>query len=684
MRSRLPSIQRHILFSIILVLLILTATLSVAFGLVLYRNIQSELQERLDKALRVAWQEYESGQQQTLSNMTYLARMNQFTEILEAGDATRLRPLLHQLPNVDFAAFIGPDGTVLAHTNSGQEGSTGPLSPMAVDVVRQGNPQISTEKLSAAVIEGQAPSQASRTYVSIQGGDGEVVSNGLVQVVIYPVVINGHREGALMAGTLLNNTTHIQQAVSTWMPNSYMSISCEGVRVSSNILTEIGPLKVGGRQTQELIRAVGRGERYFGFVPLETERHYVASDPIRNGAGYVIGALSIGMPPSGFAGLQRDAVLAILGSAALSLILAVGIAQIGARKLSEPIVWLAAMTQKLANATDAHGYDLTLAECEEKSPPLYSLESTELHQAFIMMARDLRRRCQETTDYLERLERDRETLQTLTRQLTEGKGQLEQKVEERTRELTQAVEELQQVNTMKTQFLATMSHELRTPLNSVIGFSEMLVDELAGPVNQRQREYLNNVLAAAQHLLELINDMLNLSRIERGKLVLDWQEVLVGDVVTAVQTMVCNQAVAAGLALTTEVAPAIPPLWADPTRMKEVLYNLLSNAIKFTPVGGKIWVRAWAEEQEVFLQVEDTGIGMKLEDQQAVFNEFVQAEGAYQRRFEGAGLGLPLAKKLVELHGGQISLTSQLGQGTTVTVRLPVGHLQEEVGNHAS
>jgi signal transduction histidine kinase len=163
---------------------------------------------------------------------------------------------------------------------------------------------------------------------------------------------------------------------------------------------------------------------------------------------------------------------------------------------------------------------------------------------------------------------------------------------------------------------------------------------------------------------------------------LNLQEVALADVAVAAQTMFSRQAEEAGLALRVDVPSDLPLLRADPIRLKEVLCNLISNAIKFTPQGS-IRVRAWAEAGEVVVEVEDTGIGIKPEDQEVIFDEFVQAESAYHRRFEGAGLGLPLSKKLVELHRGRISLESALGQGTRVRVYLPCLSESAEGMEHA-
>lgn len=232
--------------------------------------------------------------------------------------------------------------------------------------------------------------------------------------------------------------------------------------------------------------------------------------------------------------------------------------------------------------------------------------------------------------------------------------------------------ELKALNTLKTQFLANMSHELRTPLNSIIGFSEMLYDELYGPLNATQKEYLEIILSSARHLLQIISDILDLSRIEQGKITLSKQEVSLAELVHSVESIIRPQAENRRLSLLTLLPGSLPTVSVDPTRIKQVLYNLLSNAVKFTPPGGTITIKADCNKQEVAVTVEDTGIGIKKEDQARVFDEFYQAESLYEKKFEGVGLGLPLSKRLIELHNGRIELESAVGKGTKVTFYLPL------------
>lgn len=240
-------------------------------------------------------------------------------------------------------------------------------------------------------------------------------------------------------------------------------------------------------------------------------------------------------------------------------------------------------------------------------------------------------------------------------------------------ELRVSKEQAELANRTKSEFLANMSHELRTPLNAVIGFSDMLCGQPYGPIgHERYLGYSADIKAAGVHLLGVINDILDLSKIDAGKVILNEEEMDASDVVQSCFALVGERATAGGVELNWEVAENLPPIYADERRFKQIMINLLSNAIKFTQAGGSVTVKAWARPEAGFvLQVVDTGIGMALEDIPAALTPFRQLDSDLNRRFEGTGLGLPLTKSLVEMHGGSFDLQSKVGVGTTVTIRFP-------------
>src|SRR5499427_4906980 len=256
---------------------------------------------------------------------------------------------------------------------------------------------------------------------------------------------------------------------------------------------------------------------------------------------------------------------------------------------------------------------------------------------------------------------------------------LEAKVQERTEALRLQQQELQQVNTRlevanrhKSEFLANMSHELRTPLNAIIGFSEVLLEKMFGDVNERQEEYLNDILSSGQHLLSLINDILDLAKVEAGKMELelsmfDLRHVLEGSLV-----MIKERALAHGLTLSLDMVDDLSVITGDERKVKQILFNLLSNAVKFTPDKGKVGIVAKRTDAAVQIAVWDTGVGIAPEDQQRIFEEFQQVGRGLAGKTEGTGLGLALTKRFVELHGGTMWVESTLGSGSTFTFTLPI------------
>ena len=223
----------------------------------------------------------------------------------------------------------------------------------------------------------------------------------------------------------------------------------------------------------------------------------------------------------------------------------------------------------------------------------------------------------------------------------------------------------------KSEFLASMSHELRTPLNAIIGFSDVLLQGMFGETNDKQTEYLRDILASGQHLLSLINDILDLSKIEAGRMDLDLSPF---DLPTAIDDAILlmrERAARRGIALERHVDERLGEINADQRKVKQVLLNLLSNAVKFTPEGGRIDVRGRLGNGTAEISVTDTGIGIAPEDHDAVFEDFRQV-GAAEKKAEGTGLGLALCRKFVELHGGRIWVSSEEGKGSTFTFTIPV------------
>jgi signal transduction histidine kinase len=280
--------------------------------------------------------------------------------------------------------------------------------------------------------------------------------------------------------------------------------------------------------------------------------------------------------------------------------------------------------------------------------------------------------------------------------LQRARDELELRVKERTAELININEKLRMeiserkrteeqlikakraaeaANRAKSGFLASMSHELRTPLNHIIGFSEVLRDKYFGELNEKQADYVKDILGSGKHLLSLISDILDLSKIEAGKMELELSPVNIKALLEDSLMMFKEKAHEHGIGLDLKIPEEMSELeiQADERKLKQIIFNLFSNATKFTPDGGAITLQADQKDEELIVSVEDTGIGIASEDKEKIFDDFYQVKGGYTDKTPGTGLGLPLTKKLVEMHGGRIWIESEgEGKGSTFSFVIPV------------
>ena len=315
-----------------------------------------------------------------------------------------------------------------------------------------------------------------------------------------------------------------------------------------------------------------------------------------------------------------------------------------------------------AKADLQHAYDGLENRILERTAELQKEigEREQVEEELRLTNRTLRERIDELQEAKIKLERQGENLVLLSDKLRAARDDAEA------------------ANKAKSEFLANISHELRTPLVGIIGFSEIMEDEKLGPMGSPQyREYAGDIHQAGQHLLSLINNLLNLSKIESGKEELVEYEIDVGGIIANTVRLLHPQIEENHLVVECDMHPDMPKLVADEGKVKQILINLLGNAIKFTGEGGRIAIKAWARgDSGCVIQIADSGIGIAPQDIPKALAQFGQVDGVFNRKYEGTGLGLPLAKALVELHGGVLDLQSEVGVGTTVTIRFPVWRLQ--------
>jgi PAS domain S-box-containing protein len=245
-------------------------------------------------------------------------------------------------------------------------------------------------------------------------------------------------------------------------------------------------------------------------------------------------------------------------------------------------------------------------------------------------------------------------------------------VTERKRQMEEENRRMQEASRLKSEFLANMSHELRTPLNAIIGFSELMVNGKVGPLAEEHREYLGDILTSARHLLQLINDVLDLTKVEAGKMEFRTESLDLSKVTQEVKDILRGMAAGKSLSLEVQIDPSLSRVFLDGSKYKQVLYNYLSNAIKFTPEGGRVTVRLSPEAGGLFrLWVEDTGIGIQPGDLHKLFIEFQQLDAGTAKKYAGTGLGLALTKRIVEAQGGRVGVESEPGKGSAFWALLP-------------
>jgi PAS domain S-box-containing protein len=260
------------------------------------------------------------------------------------------------------------------------------------------------------------------------------------------------------------------------------------------------------------------------------------------------------------------------------------------------------------------------------------------------------------------------------RDISEQKLRREEEVRRKSLELEEENRRMQEANRLKSEFLANMSHELRTPLNAIIGFAELMFKGKVGPVAEPHKEYLGDILNSSRHLLQLINDVLDLAKVESGKMEFRPEPVDLGRIVAEVRDILRGLASAKRIRVETDVDASVASAVLDPSKLKQVLYNYLSNALKFTPDDGRVVIRVAREaEQTVRIAVEDSGIGIRPQDTHRLFVEFQQLDAGTAKKYPGTGLGLALTKRIAEAQGGSVGVRSELGRGSTFWVVLPRG-----------
>lgn len=636
---------------------------------IMYKLIDDNITNILDRTLVVARTEYNRFYEKSLHSFSL------FQHNLAQDDLRTLQEFTAHSADFDFWLMVA-DKKIVATNGRADSPFAANLLEIAEICRGTGVPLRSSELSSLAELYGFSLPLGQK-QCTLQPGlqvDDYAKTPVLFQLVALPLLSqSGQIDHIILVGKILNNDNSIAENINALIPGTNSTISVRnGLRISGNIKSASHENYIGKLQQREHIDAVYSGKRFYGQIILEDLNDKIVSEPIVSSKKKIVGALTVGFPYRQYADLKENITFSIALIGFVSFLVALTTNLTLARKGSRPLTQLSALSSEISQP------EKITAEYIENLENIEAAEIAEirdLQKSFIKMASDLYAKNQENAAFLAELSRDKDELHHLTAKLHQTNMELEQRVRERTQDLQRAVRELTELNQMKTKFLSNMSHEIRTPLNSIIGFSDVLDEESFGALNAKQKEYIQIILNSAKHLLDLINDILDMSIIDQGRINLHKQLEKPNELVHSVINVLRAQLDSKQLQLLLCLDESIPAILLDPVRIKQVLYNIVNNAIKFTPAGGTISISSKYEQQQVIMVIRDTGIGIAAEVQEKVFDEFFQAEHSYKKLFAGVGLGLPLSRKLVEMHGGRIMLSSQVGIGTSVTITIPAQFL---------
>lgn len=592
-------------------------------------------------------------------------------EAIADRDEEKLMDCLYFLrrvcPYLSFALFADSSGDRIALLPEMGEGAALLFKNILGEMQASGQQTLKTNTVLPLSGLFGARTEAFKKY-EIRLNDGGFLGQALANLTIAQVGAGGY----LILGEIINNSNYYPGSYSATIDNSFLSISLGDIRVCSNITSPKRTDYLGCPIPDFDGNFEVKADYYYGveYAPIG-DNYYFSYKAIRDYPGDIIGYLGVGIPESDYKLLHKSNRFMIL----LVILISFPIILIGSwlfcNRITRPIVASVNISKRISSGDFSAGDEYPVPEYPRSEPEF-------LVAAINEMAGKLRENKDRLDKYVNELYSKTEEATALSSQLMQLNEQLEAKVDARTIELRQTVTELKKSNMIKSLFLANMSHELRTPLTNNIAASELLLDEIFGTLNEKQAKYIKNILSSSHNLLQLINDILDTAKIEAGKTSVNLGIYRVRELLDEVINIVKNIAEQKDIAVLIDVVPGDLLVTADKILLRQVLYNLLSNAIKFSNPKGRVWLQAEERAVEdilsaaaVYFTVRDEGIGIDKSDLERVFIEFEQVDNSYSREYGGTGLGLPLSRKQVELHGGKLELTSKPGIGTEAVFFIP-------------
>lgn len=650
--------------------------LYVASTHILNKQLQDEEQRYLENSIKIARNQMLARGDEMLKGGRMLSQDTEFVEAVTARNQRQLEEEFARLrltyDYLDFIIVLDKNKKTIA-SFPGNVSSHLPqeLTGLVENVQHNKSPLVSEEVFELEdIFPNHSPEfnkyrikQVDATNLS-QDKFFTKCQAGLVVTPIFSVNSQSDMAGFLIVGNIANNSGYFPTAYSQSVKDSFLAISVEGVRVTSNIRTPKQENYIGSRIPIASNSREGEQYYYFGRVNIDGEVHVFLDQPIYNNQGKPIGMLGVGIPEYKFSDMLATNHNLILIITAISLFVMILFGRYFATRITHPII----LATRFSNLLSKGERDITLPDWVYDS----RTETSVLLRTFHKMAQDLKRSEEQQRIFMDELEQEKRQQQNLAWQLQTMNDELEIKVAARTSALQQVITALKNADVVKSQFLANMSHELRTPLNAIISSAEALQDGLFGFLNEKQTKYIQSIANSGNHLLQLINDILDISKIEAGKMKLSLSTFSVAEVIENSYLLVKSLAYRKNIQVSFTISPTDLLIKADGKKVKQILYNLLSNAVKFTPEQGHVEVAVIGRDEVMQVSIKDNGIGIREEDQERIFCEFEQVDSSYGRQYEGTGLGLPLSKKLVEMHGGHIYLSSKPGKGTEVIFTLPL------------
>ncbi|MGE4589205.1 MAG: ATP-binding protein, partial [Acidaminococcaceae bacterium] len=657
-------------------LIILPMSLLMFFSNFFLNNqIRTEEQKYLNSSLEIVFSDMQKKSSDMLTLCHFFAEDEHIKDYLQQKNSPQLNNNLKRFKNyyhknIDYAIIVDNKNTLLAYVSPNvRYAKNSKIGVLAEKAIQENKTIQTTDIISLDELFPTTSKEYNAYSVKLDekiAGQNQYLRKALVDFTIVPIKEKNNPanvSGALIVADIANGECYFPEYISSRATEGFLVLSIDGIRIATKATEgEEIPYLIGTKATKGKIFDNKDGQ-FFGTTSIKGTNYIFLDREIKNINGAVVGYLSIGIEESRFASMVTDNRTIALAVIFICLIIMLIFGHVLAENISAPIVAVTQMVKKYGQKY------LGTAPCR---PTATNDESVILLESFQEFISNLKKAEEERTVYLKQLEEEHAKQKQLSETLKETNDNLELLVTERTQHLQAVVAELKKLDVTKSQFLANLSHELRTPLSVIINAADILSGNYFGELSEKQNKYLHSISYCGNHLLQLINDLLDISKLASGKMTLKKQEFYIAALVTEVVKNVQNLIKNKDLEISVDIEPEDFLIYADLQRITQIFYNLLSNAIKFTDSGGKVNIKIFNRGDKMEVIIQDTGIGIAEEDQKRIFCEFEQVESNYDKRFGGTGLGLPIVKKLVELHDGQIFLKSKLGEGTEIIFAIPL------------